>query len=68
MSRATFKELEDGLEIRDKKRQHQGQTPNSAETLNYLADFCEEAIPRLKPDDVAEIIELPTKFADFMKV
>ncbi len=62
-----FKEIEDALEIRDKKRKHEGKSTNAAETLNYLADFCEGAIPGLKPEDVAELHKIPPTFAEFIK-
>lgn len=62
-----FKEIEDQLEIREKKRKHEGRSSNATETLNFLADFCEAAIPGLKPDDVAEIYKLSPTFAEFMK-
>lgn len=62
-----FKDIEDELEIRDKKRKHEGKSTNAAETLNFLADFCEGAIPGLKPEDVAELYKLPPTFGEFMK-
>ena len=62
-----FKDIEDQLEIRDKKRKHESKSTNAAETLNFPADFCEGAIPGLKPEDLAELYKLPPTFAEFMK-